>query len=129
MEQLPKRPLERPTTPPATITWIGLIGEAIQVPITPANVLQVDLLFQQILEGELQLDPETAFKLQKLRNAASKAIANSLIQRTTNTELITAELTKKKRSNRERGRNYVFGRVLNGETLREREAFNMFKEY
>jgi predicted acetyltransferase len=68
------------------------------------------------------------YKIQKLCKGASKAIANVSIQRTTNIDLIEAELTKK-RANRKRGKNYVFGRVLNEETIKEREAFVEFKDY
>jgi hypothetical protein len=44
-------------------------------------------------------------------------------------DLIEAELTKKKRSNQEKGKNYAFGRVLNKETIKERQAFAEFKEH
>ena len=87
------------------------------MPITPANITQVDELFQQIVKGEHQLDPALALQIQKLRKGASKAIANSIIQRTTNVKLITAKMTKKKQSNQQKGKNYGFGRVLNAETL------------
>jgi hypothetical protein len=57
------------------------------------------------------------------------AIADVSIQRATNVDLITAELTKKKRSNRQRDhQHHTFGRVLNESTLREREAFCQFQE-
>jgi hypothetical protein len=52
ISQLPEKPLVQPATPLSTITWTGPTGEAIQVPITPANIRQVDELFQQIVEGE-----------------------------------------------------------------------------
>jgi len=129
MNQLPKRPLARPITPPSTVTWTGPTGEAIQVPITLANVAQVDELFQRIIKGKHQLDPALVLQIQKLRKGASKAIADSVIQRTTNVELITAEMTKKKQSNRQKGKNYGFRRVLNAKTLREREGFCLLQEY
>jgi len=128
MKWLPKRP-SRPVTPPSTVTLTGPTGEAVQVPITPANIAQVDELFQRIIEGERQLDPAIVLQIQKLCKGASKAIANVSIQRTTNIDLIEAELTKKKRANRKKGKNYAFGRVLNEETIKEREAFVQFKEY
>ena len=99
------------------------------MPITPANITQVDELFQRIVEGEHQLDPALVLQIQKLRKGASKAIADSIIQRTTNVKLITAKITKKKQLNRQKGKNYGFGRVLNAETLREREGFCLFQEY
>jgi hypothetical protein len=39
--------------------------------------------------------------IQKLSKGASKAIAKASIQRTTNVDLITAELTRKKLSNQQ----------------------------
>jgi len=42
---------------------------------------------------------------------------------------LTAKLTKKKRSNREQGKNYGFGRVLNADTLQERKGFCLFQEH
>jgi hypothetical protein len=53
MEQLPKRPLDRLGTPLSTITTFGLEGEAIQVPITLANVKQVDELVARISKANL----------------------------------------------------------------------------
>jgi hypothetical protein len=82
-------------------------------------------LFSQIVEGE-NLDPAMLQKLQKLRNAASLAIASSNLQRTTNVDLIVAEKAKKKRSNRQKGKQYAYSRVLNEETIQEREAFCKF---
>ena len=128
MKRLPKRP-SRPVTPPSTVTLTGPTGEAVQVPITPANIAQVDELFQRIIEGERQLDLAIVLQIQKLCKVASKAIANVSIQHTTNIDLIEAELTKKKRGNRKRGNNYAFGRVPNEEIIKEREAFVEFKDY
>src|ERR1700722_8242305 len=68
-------------------------------------------------------------KLQKLCNAASLAIASSNLQRTTNVDLIVAEKAKKKRSNRQKGKQYAYSRVLNEETIQEREAFCKFRDY
>jgi hypothetical protein len=85
------------------------------------------LLFNSIVETEY-LDPAILQKLQKLRNAASFALANSNLQRAENINLITAEKTKKKRSNREKGKQYAYGRVMNEETIREREAYCMFQD-
>jgi hypothetical protein len=93
--------------------------------ITLANVVQVDQLFNWIVEGE-NLDLAMLQKLQKLRNAASLAIANSSLQRTTNVDLIVAKKTKKKRSNRQKGKQYIYSQVLNEETIQEREAFCKF---
>lgn len=129
LNQLPKRPTTQPVTPPSTVTQTGPTGEAVQVPITPANMAQIDELFKQIVEGKHQLDPVIVLQIQKLCKGVSKAMANGLIQRTTNVGLITAELTKKKQSNCEKGKNYICGRVLNAETLQEHEAFALFKEH
>ena len=52
-----------------------------------------------------------------------------LIQRTTNVDLIKAELAKKKQSNWGKGKNYAFKRVLNLETIKEREAYKQLKEH
>jgi hypothetical protein len=93
--------------------------------ITLANVVQVDQPFNWIVEGE-NLDLAMLQKLQKLRNAASLAIANSSLQRTTNVDLIVAKKTKKKRSNRQKGKQYIYSQVLNEETIQEREAFCKF---
>jgi hypothetical protein len=56
-------------------------------------------------------------------------VANAVIQRTTNVDLVVAKLTKKKWSNREKGKQYAFGRVLNKETILEREDFCKFQNY
>jgi hypothetical protein len=127
--QLPKQPSVRPATPlTSTVSWTGPTGEIVEVPITPANVAQVDKLYKAIVESE-NLDPALLFKLEKLYKGASMAVANAVIQRTTNVDLVVAELTKKKRSNREKGKQYAFGRVLNEDTIREREAFCKFQDY
>src|SRR6266480_1859128 len=48
LKQLPARPsVNRPITPPSTVTYTGPTGEAIHVPITPANVAQVEELFKR----------------------------------------------------------------------------------
>ena len=52
MNQLPKRPIAQPAIPPSTVTWTGPTGEAVQVPITPSNVAQVDELFKRIIKGD-----------------------------------------------------------------------------
>ena len=98
------------------------------MPITPSNVVQVNELFKWIIEGDYQLDPAIVFNIQKLWKGAAKAIANASIQRTTNVDLIEAELTKKKQSDRGKGKSYAFGHMLNKETIKEREAFKMLKE-
>jgi hypothetical protein len=85
-------------------------------------------LFNWIVEGE-NLNPAMLQKLQKLRNAASLAIADSNLQRTTNVDLIVAKKTKKKRANRQKGKQYAYGQVLNEETIAERGAFCMFRDY
>lgn len=129
IKQLLKLLLERLVTPLLTVTWTRLIGEAVQVPITPTNIAQVDKLFKQIIQGEHQLDLAIVLQIQKLRKGALKAIANALIQRTTNMDLIKAKLRNKKRSNRAKGKNYSFACVLNEETIKEREEFYSFKDY
>jgi hypothetical protein len=129
LAKLPKKPDARPSTPPSTVTLTGPSGESVQVPITPGNVAQVDELFKRIVEGEPGLDPATVLKIQKLCKGASRAIADVSIQRATNVDLITAELTKKKRSSRQRDhQHHTFGRVLNESTLRERESFCQFQD-
>jgi hypothetical protein len=130
LSQLPPLPSIRPVTPPpSTVSLtIGPTGETVQVAITPANVAQVNHLFDWIVEGE-NLDPITLQKLQKLRNAASLALADRDLQRAENIDLIFAENAKKKRSNREKGKQYAYGRVLNEETIQEREAFCIFRDY
>ena len=69
------------------------------MPVISANMTQVEELFKQILKEELQLNPESVLKLKKLSTCISKAIANAFIQCTTNVDLITTELMKKKCSN------------------------------
>jgi len=128
ISQLLQKPSIQLVTPPSIVTWTGPTREAVQVATTTANIAQVNSLFQQILKGE-KLDPATVFCLQKLQKSASKAIANSTIQRMTNVELIAAEITKKKQANRAKGKNYSFARVLNAETLQEREAFCLFQDH
>jgi hypothetical protein len=97
--------------------------------ITPTNIAQVDTLFKQIIQGRHQLDLAIVLQIQKLYKGASKAIANALIQRTANVDLIEAKLRNKKRSNRAKGKNYGFAYVLNEETIKEREEFYLFKDY
>jgi len=48
------------------------------VPITPANVAEVEDLFQGIIKGELQLNP-VILANKKLMKGATKAIANAKI--------------------------------------------------
>jgi hypothetical protein len=129
LEQLLKQPLSRLATPPSTVTWTRPTGEEVQVPITPANVAQVDELFQRIIQGEHQLDLAIVLQIQKLRKGASKAMANASIQRTANVDLVEAKLRNKKRSNRPKSKNYGFARVLNEETIKEREDFYLFKDH
>jgi hypothetical protein len=81
---------------------------------------------RQLLQN---LNPVMLQKLQKLHNAASLAIVDSNLQRTTNVDLIVAEKTKKKRANRQKGKQYAYSRVLNEETITEREAFCKFRDY
>ena len=59
---------------------------------------QVDELFKTII-SQTHLDPVIVLKIQKLREGSCKAVANASIPQTTNVDLITAELIKKKRSN------------------------------
>jgi hypothetical protein len=82
-------------------------------------------LFSQIVKSE-NLNLAMLQKLQKLRNAASLAIANSNLQRITNVDLIVAKKAKKKQSNRQKGKQYAYSQVLNKETIQEREAFCQF---
>ena len=63
MQQLLEQLRAQPATPPLTVTQIGLIGEAVQVPVTPSNIAQVDKLFQRIIEGEHQLDPAIVLQI------------------------------------------------------------------
>jgi hypothetical protein len=86
----------------------------------------VNQLFYWIIKGSGNLDLAMLQRLKKLCNAASLAIADSNLQRTTNLDLIVAKKTKKKRSNRGKGKQYVYGRVLNIETIKEREAYCKF---
>src|SRR5438045_7891488 len=95
LKQLPKRPFIQPTTPLLNITQKDPTGESIEVLNTLANVAQVDELFKTII-GQTHLDPVIVLKIQKLRKGVCKAIANASIQQTTNVDLITAKLIKKK---------------------------------
>lgn len=62
------------------------------MPITPANVAEVEDLFQGIIKGELQLNP-VILGHKKLMKGATKAIANA---KSTNTKLIAAKETQKR---------------------------------
>jgi len=68
-------------------------------------------------------------QIHKLSKGASKAIANSLIQRATNVDLIKAKLRKKKKARQTKGKNYGFAYVLDEETIKERESYYLFKDY
>ena len=87
------------------------------MPITLANVVQVDELFKQIVEGKPQLDTAIALEFQKLSKGACKAIANALLQRITNADLIIAELTEKKWLNGQKDKNCAYGCVLSEEVI------------
>jgi hypothetical protein len=128
LKQLPDRPSARPNTPPSITTRKGPTGISVEVPFTPLNVAQVERLLKTIVESQSQLNAEVMLGIQKLSKGASKAIANASIQRTTNVDLITAELTRKKRSNRQKNKNYAYGRVLNEEIIQEREAYCKFQD-
>jgi len=55
--QLPNQLSKRPVTPPLAVSLtIGPTGKTIKVPNTPANVEQVDKLFDWIVEGK-NIDP------------------------------------------------------------------------
>jgi hypothetical protein len=108
--QLPKRLLIRLSTSLSTVNQIRLKGEVVQVPATPANVKQVEELFNKLPKADLT--PETRLRLQKLQKGACKVYANAIIQQTTNAELMTAELERKKQSNRQNRECYALGRVL-----------------
>ena len=69
----------QPQTLPTTTVSLTTNSNTIQVLITPANVAQVEDLFQGIVKGELQLNPIIHAKLKKLLKVATKAIANAKI--------------------------------------------------
>ena len=46
----------------------------------------------------------------------------------TNTDLIQAELTKKRRANWKKNKSYEYGRVLNEEIIEEREAYCQLRD-
>jgi hypothetical protein len=123
MEQLPKRvnpnsiSNPRPQTP--KLTYTAENGECFQAILTPANVAEVGELVQQVLEGEFH--PAIALQIQKLSKVASKAMANAITQSVTNSELLTALKHKKSRSNRS-NEHYGYGRVMNLDVIKEREA-------
>jgi hypothetical protein len=53
-------------------------GDTVQVPITLANVAQLEELFEQIKKGE-RLDLATLMRVEKLMKGATKSIANAKI--------------------------------------------------
>jgi hypothetical protein len=98
LKQLPGQTLMslQPTTPLVLTVSLILNSDEVQVLITPANVAQVEDLFNSIVKGEPQLDLTTLIKLKTLLKGATKAIANAKIQHTTNAKLIAAKEVKKR---------------------------------
>jgi hypothetical protein len=56
-------------------------------------------------------------------------MADAIIERSENIELISAELRKKKRANQSKDKSYQFAGVLNQETVQEWEAYCVFEEH
>jgi hypothetical protein len=82
----------------------------LQVLLTPANILQVEELVNQVLANKLYLNPVIALQIQKLCKGACKAIADCTVQQLTNTELIAAAKQQRKHYNRIY-KNYSYTRV------------------
>ena len=102
-------------TPPSISMTIG----SMQVPITPANVLEVQELIKSI--ADQGLDCIVLERLAKLEKGACKAIATAQLQSTANDKLIKAIKEKKKR---EKGptnqQHYGYARVMDLEAVQER---------
>ena len=128
LKQLPGQTLAtiRPSTP-LVIVSLSARGDTVQVPITLANVAQVEELFEQIKKGE-RLDPATLMRIKKLMKGATKSIANTKIQQATNAELVAAKETKRRRGKRSK-ENYGFARVMDAELIKERELDWRFEKY
>jgi len=78
------------------LTFVDSNGEAFQAVLTPRNVTEVKNLVKQVLEDET-LDSAVALQIKKLHKIAMKAIADTIIQSSTNKELLMQLKKHKKR--------------------------------
>ena len=100
----------RPQTP--VLSFTDHNKQHMSVPITPANILDVEALVNRVLIGEPNLDPAIVLQLVKLKKGASKAIANAQLQCLTTNTLLKAINAKKERS-KQKNENLGYARVLN----------------
>jgi hypothetical protein len=80
------------------LIYMSETGKPIYIPVTPTNSAQVKVLFEEILQSDL--DCVIVSKVQKIYKAIDKAMADSKIQYTTNDVLLEAVNTKKARKGR-----------------------------
>jgi len=106
---------------PHSLLWKFSIGDDIEIPLTPSNARECQVLIDKLPVAGVTLDPLDLERIQKLSKGASFAFANAFIQSSTNTELLSVIAQKKERANR-LNENYGLGRVMNAEVLYEREV-------
>ena len=99
-------------------------GDHQQTALTPANTAEVQQLLKRVTEGAVAAEES----LQKLGKAAILAMAESLIQSVTNSELVELNRRKKKKTQRTKG-NYGVARFMNQAVLDERTENKRAKEW
>ena len=102
----------RPQMP--LLTYTSETGESIHIPVTPKNSAQVKVLFEEILQGDL--NPVIASKVQKICKATDKAMADSKIQHTKNNVLLEAVNAKKARKYW-KNQTWGYAQVMNAQFL------------
>jgi len=114
----------RPQMP--LLTYTSETGKSIHIPVTPTNLAQVKALFEEILQGDLDL--VIASKVQKICKATDKAMADSKIQHTTNDVLLEAVNAKKARKYW-KNQTWGYARVMNAQFLFDRQQEADEREY
>ncbi len=116
-------PEPRPNTPPPDMTVTASNGDSISVAFTPANMQQVNQLVQQIKAGNP--DPTLPEKLGKACNAA---LANNILLKSTNNDLVKIDERKKQRA--DRGQAHLGqAHLLNKETVDKRQQHEADKQF
>jgi DDE superfamily endonuclease len=105
--------------------------DSTQIPTTPANIKEVELLFNRIFQGNPSLDTLALSQLQKLQKGACKAIASAETHRITNDRLLEVAKAENKRGKRNKGnrKDCNYGRVMGIEVIEQRRQFAKEKEF
>ena len=116
-----KNSIGRPSTP--------LTNHSRYTPITPANVHDLECLFNKIFQENTSLELPILDQLKKVRKGAYKALTAAEIQRVTNNRLLEVAKEEKKRKSRKKGKDCGYGRVMGIEVLQQREQEQKEREF